>query len=85
MRGWRIAGFVLMVLLALVVAVTSLRYFFASPETYFEQQRETYEANLAFLRLHVGGGLVALLLGPWQFVARLRERHLVLTKTKFSL
>ncbi|MGW4651013.1 DUF2306 domain-containing protein [Kitasatospora sp. NPDC004289] len=61
--------------LGLAVALLSARYFTLDPETFLEDQRATYLAHLVPLLCHIGGGTVALLLGPWQFVARLRTRR----------
>jgi uncharacterized membrane protein len=64
-----------MTLLALLIAFVSLRYFFASPETYFAQQRDVYLANPLPLRLHIGGAIVALVAGPLQFSRLIRLRR----------
>ena len=65
-----------MMLLATVIAVIALRYFTLSADVFFPEQREIYESNVGPLLLHVGGGVVALLLGPFQFVSSLRARVL---------
>ena len=67
-------GWVGMVLLALFVTMYSLPYLSGDPDTFFEPQRLTYLAHLTPLMLHVAGAVVALSLGPWQFVRRLRSR-----------
>lgn len=61
---------------ALFTALIVSRYFTLNPEVYFPEQRETYEAHTTALLLHVGGGIVAILLGPFQFVPALRKRFL---------
>lgn len=63
-----------MTLLALLTAARYAPYLSGNPDTFFDQQRLTYLAHLAPLMLHVGGAVVALSLGPWQFVGRLRSR-----------
>ena len=70
----RRAGWVAMVLLGLFITMYSLPYLSGNPDTFFDQQRLTYMAHLAPLMLHVGGAVVALSLGPWQFVRGLRSR-----------
>jgi uncharacterized membrane protein len=70
----RRAGWVAMVLLGLFITVYALPYLSGNPDTFFEQQRLTYMAHLTPLMLHVVGAVVALSLGPWQFVRRLRSR-----------
>ena len=67
-------GWVVMVLLGLVITGYALPYLSGNPDTFFEQQRLTYVAHLTPLMLHVAGAVVALSLGPWQFVSRLRYR-----------
>jgi uncharacterized membrane protein len=74
-RSARLAAWIAMTVLACGIAVAASRYLFAGPEAFFPQQRAVYEAHLAPLLLHVGGGLAALLLGPWQFRSRLRARR----------
>jgi uncharacterized membrane protein len=73
-RGRR-AGWVAMTVLAITTALIASRYFTLDPETFIPQQKMVYLANLGPLMLHVGGAVVALVLGPWQFVRRLRARR----------
>ncbi|MER7761121.1 DUF2306 domain-containing protein [Streptomyces sp. NPDC097619] len=75
---FRRAGWLTVTLLAAAIALLSARYLTADPDTFLEEQRAVYLAHLAPLLLHIGGGTAALLLGPWQFVVRLRTRHPVL-------
>ena len=64
-----------MTLLGLSVTALEARYLSGNPDTFvFEQQRLTYIAHLTPLMLHVSGAVVALSLGPWQFVRALRSR-----------
>ncbi|MEU8779634.1 DUF2306 domain-containing protein [Streptomyces sp. NPDC048606] len=62
-------------LLAAATALLAARYLTLDPEVFLEEQRAAYLARLTPLLLHIGGGTAALLLGPWQFVARLRTRR----------
>jgi uncharacterized membrane protein len=71
----RIAAWTAMTVLACGIGFASSRYLSANPEVFFPQQRAVYQANLVRLLLHVGGGVTALLLGPWQFWSRLRRRQ----------
>src|SRR5689334_9750585 len=64
----RRVGWVAMVLLGLLIIVYALPYLSGNPDTFFEPQR------LTPLMLHVAGAVVALSVGPWQFVRRLRSR-----------
>lgn len=59
---------------ALLVTGLVGRYLTLNPEVYFDAQRAIYEAHPIALFCHVLGGMVALLLGPFQFMAGLRAR-----------
>lgn len=67
-------GWVIMVLAALTIAFFVSRYLTAGPEEYFPEQREVYLQRELALGIHVIGGILALLIGPFQFVGRLRRR-----------
>lgn len=58
---------------AIVIGVVSSRYLSQSPDVYFPEQKAVYMAHTAGLLLHVVGAIVALILGPFQFVRRLRS------------
>lgn len=64
----------MMTLLAVLTALLASRYFGLGPDAYFPQQRAVYLAHQAPLLLHVAGGTLAIALGPWQFVGRIRTR-----------
>jgi uncharacterized membrane protein len=64
-----------MTVLATATALLGSRYLTMDPETFLPEQRLVYLANLGPLMLHVAGAVVALVLGPWQFVRRLRVRY----------
>ncbi|TWU12987.1 hypothetical protein CA54_18130 [Symmachiella macrocystis] len=74
----RVLGWSIMTLLALLVAITSFRYFSLNPDTYFEQNRAVYVDHPISLLSHIGGGVVAIVIGPFQFWKRFRNRHLQL-------
>ncbi|MFG2825334.1 DUF2306 domain-containing protein [Kitasatospora sp. NPDC048365] len=69
------AGWLTVTVLALAVAALSARYLTLDPETFLPEQRAVYLAHLVPLALHVGGAVGALVLGPWQFLPRLRARR----------
>jgi uncharacterized membrane protein len=50
------------------------RYLTFDPDAYFPEQRETYLRLQAALGIHVACGVLALLVGPFQFARRLRRR-----------
>lgn len=64
-----------LVALAFAIAAVASRYFALDPALYFPEQRAVYEAHTPWLLLHVTGAVAALLLGPFQFNARLRNRR----------
>jgi hypothetical protein len=76
--GRRLAGpgWVILLLACVNIAVVVSRYLTFDPEVYFPQQRETYLRVEFFLGVHVLSGILALLVGPFQFVGRIRRRFL---------
>lgn len=67
------AGWGLLLLGAVLMAFVAARYYSLDPAVYF--QPEVYEARTTGLLVHITGMLVAVLVGPFQFLRRLRERH----------
>lgn len=60
--------------LCLLVVMVASRYLQFDSSTYFEEQRGVYVQRETILALHIVGGMLALLLGPWQFVGGVRAR-----------
>ncbi|MFE2110254.1 DUF2306 domain-containing protein [Kitasatospora sp. NPDC059463] len=71
----RRAGWWTVTVLAFATALLTARYLTLDPEVFLDQQRAVYLAHRVPLALHVGGGVLAVLLGPWQFLPRLRARR----------
>ena len=67
-------GWVIMTLACVWIAVIVSRYLTFDPEVYFAEQREPYLQHEFALGVHVLSGMLALLIGPLQFVRRLRRR-----------
>ena len=67
--GWGIMTF-----LSLSIVMVVSRYFSLNPDVYFPQQRTVYLAHQTGLIAHIIGGVLALSLGPSQFLYRLRAR-----------
>jgi hypothetical protein len=67
--GWGIMTF-----LSLAIVLVVSRYFSLNPNVYFPQQREVYLAHQTGIIAHIVGGVLALGLGPFQFLNRLRTR-----------
>lgn len=70
----RRAGWAAMTGLAALTVLFTARYLTLDPDTFLEEQRAVYVANLVPLILHVGAGIVAMALGPFQFRSGLRAR-----------
>ena len=67
-------GWVIMTLACVWITVIVSRYLAFDPEAYFPAQREPYLRHEFALGVHVLSGILALLIGPFQFVPRLRHR-----------
>lgn len=65
-----------MLFLALAIALVSSRYLMLNPDLYSPQQRVIYIANSVGLLGHIIGAIVALVVGPFQFLPSLRRRWL---------
>jgi uncharacterized membrane protein len=61
-------------LACVTITVIVSRYLTFDPEVYFPQQLEPYLQHEFALGVHVLSGMLALLIGPFQFVRRLRRR-----------
>ena len=67
-------GWVIMTLACVWITVIVSRYLAFDPEVYFAEQREAYLEHEFALGVHVLSGMLALLIGPFQFVGPLRRR-----------
>ncbi len=67
-------GWVIMTLACVCIAVFVSRYLAFDPELYFAEQREPYLQHEFALGVHVLSGILALLIGLFQFVQRFRRR-----------
>ena len=67
-------GWVIMTLACVLVVGVVPRYLTFDPDVYFSEQRENYLRLEFALGVHVLCGMLALLIGPTQFVRRLRRR-----------
>ena len=77
-RRWtrRLAGpaWVILFLLCVDIVFVVSPYLTFNPQAYFSEQREVYLRVEFFLGVHVLSGILALLVGPFQFVRRIRRR-----------
>ncbi len=67
-------GWSLLLTGAVLLGLFAARYYTFDPEVYF--QRDVYEDKTVGLMTHISGMIVAVLVGPFQFLRRLREGHL---------
>lgn len=67
-----------MTFLALGIALLVSRYLTLNPDVFFPQQRAIYIAHRTGILTHVVGGMLALALGPFQFLSGLRARRPVI-------
>ncbi len=70
-------GWVVMTVLTLTVLPFVWHYLAFDPSSYFPEQRETYVRREFVLGVHVLSGMLAITIGPFQFVRRLRRRFLM--------
>ena len=69
-------GWVILLLLCVDIVVVVSRYLTFDPEAYLAEQREPYLRVEFFLGVHVFSGMLALLVGPFQFLSWIRRRFL---------
>ncbi len=67
-------AWVVVTLLALFVVLVVSPYLSLDPDAFFSEQRENYVRHEFALGVHVLSGIIALIVGPWQFVAGIRRR-----------
>lgn len=66
-------GWTSMLVLSLFIVLVSSRYFSLNPDVFFSEQMLVYMAHRFGLILHISGAMLALLIGPLQFLPRLRR------------
>src|SRR4051812_48677107 len=76
-RVFKITGWLVMAILALLIALVSLRYFVLSLEKAAGQPLgQRFTGYITPLLFHAGGGIVALSLGAWGFWGTFRNKYL---------
>ena len=68
-------GWIIMTILALGISLLVSRYFTLNPEVFFEDQRTVYIAHRTAIIMHILGGVIALTVGPFQFLHRVRSKY----------
>jgi uncharacterized membrane protein len=75
-RTLKITVWLAMMLLALLIAALSFRYFILSPEVAAGPPlAKRFAEYITPLLFHAGGGIIALALGPWGFWGTFRNRY----------
>lgn len=70
---WKKIGWAVMLLLAVLVSLIVSRYLSLDPEVFFPEQRAVYLAHLTFVIVHVVASMLAILIGPFQFLPGIRK------------
>jgi uncharacterized membrane protein len=67
-------GWAVLLLFAIFPVMVSLGYLTLNPENFsFADQRVTYTAHLTMLMMHIVGAMLAILIGPFQFLPGIRR------------
>jgi hypothetical protein len=69
-------GWAFLLLLAVYPVLMSSGYLTLNPENFFPQQRAIYMAHLTMIMTHIVASMLAILIGPFQFLPRLRKGRL---------
>ena len=71
-------GWVFLLLMAVLPVLYSLSYLTLNPENFtFTQQKAVYTAHITMLITHIITAMLAILIGPFQFLPRLRKGRLL--------
>lgn len=66
-------GWAMMLLMAIYITLVVSRYLSLDPDVFFPEQRAVYLAHFAFLMMHILGSMLALMIGPFQFLPGIRK------------
>jgi uncharacterized membrane protein len=66
-------GWAVMLLLAVLVSLMVSRYLSLDPDVYFPEQKAVYMAHIAILIVHIVASMLAILIGPFQFLPGIRR------------
>jgi Predicted membrane protein (DUF2306) len=67
----KLAGWGLMILLALLLFLYASRYLRFNPDEYIEPQKTVFMTHLLGITAHVAGAMVATIIGPFQFLPKI--------------
>lgn len=67
-------GWAFLLLMAVFPVMVSLGYLTLNPDNFsFTEQKAVYAANIAMLMMHIIGAMLAILIGPFQFLPGIRK------------
>ncbi len=70
-------GWVVMTFLAMLLFLFAGRYLTLNPDVFFSEQKLVYMAHTTMLILHIVGAMLAILIGPFQFLEGMRKGRLL--------
>jgi uncharacterized membrane protein len=73
--NWRKIGWGVMTFLATLVFLYAASYLTLDPDNYFPEQKLVYMLHTTGLLTHIVGAMLAVILGPFQFLPRSRSRR----------
>ena len=71
--NWRKIGWGVMTFLAALVFLYASSYLTLNPDNYFPEQKAVYLAHTTALLMHIVGAMLAVILGPFQFLPKSRS------------
>ena len=74
---WNKIGWAVMFLLAVLVSLITSRYLTLDPDVYFPEQKAVYMAHITILLVHIVASMLAILIGPFQFLPGIRKGRLL--------
>lgn len=73
-------GWILLLLMAVLPVLFSLGYLSMDPENFnFTEQKAVYTAHITMLMMHIVPAMLAIVMGPFQFLPQLRKGRLLQT------
>jgi ABC-type multidrug transport system permease subunit len=70
-------GWVVMAFLAVMVSLVVSRYLTLNPDVFFPEQKLVYMAHIGMLLMHIIGAMLAILIGPFQFLDGMKKGRLL--------
>jgi uncharacterized membrane protein len=73
--NWRKIGWGVMTFLAALVFLYAASYLRLNPDSFFPEQKAVYMLHITGLLMHIVGAMLAIIIGPFQFLPRSRSRR----------